>query len=823
MNAKGIKTMAAGAAYIVVILAVLFSMTTPAYAAGPFPFVGHWQATDPDGSDLRLTIGGPPDGPFRITWTESYIGFCNGESGIIRGAGQLNGSDPNLLEADLHLECFTTGASLDFHLVWRYHPATNTLSSRYENGVVTIWHRPGNPPPVPPTLDLRVNYGHDWVESFYEGGHMAWVTVTESDGVTVRATAELVTEPKEYWGGEPGFQTLDSVWFDAEGVQLENPPDIQPYDWVYGWVDNGASAQVQIGEIRGVIDLTANSIRGTIMASWITDPVQVECLDWGSGNDPFPNKDGGFVLTNGEDPYSCSWAGEWDIQPYQDVGVGYFGPDGHWVSNAFFARNSRIVASEAGDWLWTTEFNPGTLNLFIYESADAGAALLWHGTQEADESGFTFAGYDVHGQDLLPGNYIVVSDGVNEKGLVLETITMEVFDTENEIMAGTAPLGREVSAAAGPQDWQERITVQADMVTGAWLADFKTIGFDITEDMRGWSFAQIFDEDGDANEAGAPPPAPVPVIFAHPAYNFVEGTEWTPGIDVTLTIDDPGNGAGVDYSDTQTVADDTWVHFWLSGFDLQAGHQVTLADGHFTRTMMVSNLQVTGFNLNAHTVFGVGDPGSEVLIADNGMIVPVDDTGNWSATFDNLLPGTWWTMIQVYPDQNEVRETFRAPAPMMIAWKNWDTVVGYEWMPGAEVTLSVDDPANGQGVDYTLTQVAVRYDNLYYGSVYFEPGIDLQTGYVLTMTDGNFTKTLVISALTVTGFDFDNHLVYGTGDAGAQLFVHIGGLDSEWTTVGDDLNWSVYQERLALGVWGDAIQPDEDGDQTRDGFQALSE
>jgi hypothetical protein len=42
-------------------------------------------------------------------------------------------------------------------------------------------------------------------------------------------------------------------------------------------------------------------------------------------------------------------------------------------------------------------------------------------------------------------------------------------------------------------------------------------------------------------------------------------------------------------------------------------------------------------------------------------------------------------------------------------------------------------------------------------------------------------------------------------------------------TVGDDLNWSVYQERLAVGVWGDAIQPDEDGDQTRDGFQALSE
>jgi hypothetical protein len=85
---------------------------------------------------------------------------------------------------------------------------------------------------APPKMDLRVNYGHDWVESFYEAGHAVTVTLTGSDGVTVKATAELVTEPKDYWGGEPGFQTMDTMWFDAEGNPLGNPPDIQPYDWV---------------------------------------------------------------------------------------------------------------------------------------------------------------------------------------------------------------------------------------------------------------------------------------------------------------------------------------------------------------------------------------------------------------------------------------------------------------------------------------------------------------------------------------------------------------------------------------------------------------
>jgi Tol biopolymer transport system component/regulation of enolase protein 1 (concanavalin A-like superfamily) len=166
----------------------------------------------------------------------------------------------------------------------------------------------------------------------------------------------------------------------------------------------------------------------------------------------------------------------------------------------------RIVASEAGNWFWTADFNPGTLYLSIYESADEGAPLLWSGQRVADQSGFVIV--DDHGLDLVPGNYVVVSDGVNEKGVVLETITMEVFDTENEIMAGTAPLGREVWAAAGPQDWQERIMVQADPVNGVWRADFKSIGFDITEDMRPWSYAHIYDEDGDANEAGTPPPLP---------------------------------------------------------------------------------------------------------------------------------------------------------------------------------------------------------------------------------------------------------------------------------------------------------------------------
>ena len=85
-------------------IAALLVFPFATFAAPPSPFVGQWQAIDVDASDIRLTIGGPPNDPFRITWTESYISFCEGEAGIVRGTGLLNEADANLLEADLHVD-----------------------------------------------------------------------------------------------------------------------------------------------------------------------------------------------------------------------------------------------------------------------------------------------------------------------------------------------------------------------------------------------------------------------------------------------------------------------------------------------------------------------------------------------------------------------------------------------------------------------------------------------------------------------------------------------------------------------------------------------
>jgi hypothetical protein len=305
----------------VLAICALVALPAVAHAAPPSPFTGHWQGVDVDGSDIRLTIAGPPNGPFRITWTESYITFCGGGPGIVTGTAWLNEGDANLLDAELHVRCFTTGASGDFSALFEYRPDTNTLKITYEDGRFVICYRPG---------------------------------------------------------------------------------------------------------------------RGRVQS------------------------------------------------------------------------DARIVASAEGDWLWTSDFAPwDTLTISIYESDHPRADLRWTGTKTADQGGFVHVlPEDTGALDFELGNYVTVSDSFIEKGLVLESITMHTFDLNNEIMAGTAPAGREVTAVAGmaAAETQASMTVVADG-NGDWLADFTTIPFDITEAMRPWSFAWIFDEDGDANEAN-PPPAP---------------------------------------------------------------------------------------------------------------------------------------------------------------------------------------------------------------------------------------------------------------------------------------------------------------------------
>jgi hypothetical protein len=155
----------------------------------------------------------------------------------------------------------------------------------------------------------------------------------------------------------------------------------------------------------------------------------------------------------------------------------------------------RIVASITEDWFYIVDFIPAsTLDLSIYESQ--GGSTVWQGTRTADVNGFAWI--DAESWDLIPGNYLVVSDGNTTKELVIEGFTFDVFDLANGRLIGTALEAngsREVWTGIGWQD-QDTWTMNVTTDGGAWIADF---GTPVPADYW-WVAAQIFDDDGDASE-----------------------------------------------------------------------------------------------------------------------------------------------------------------------------------------------------------------------------------------------------------------------------------------------------------------------------------
>jgi Carboxypeptidase regulatory-like domain len=124
------------------------------------------------------------------------------------------------------------------------------------------------------------------------------------------------------------------------------------------------------------------------------------------------------------------------------------------------------------------------------------------------------------------------------------------------------------------------------------------------------------------------------------------GGEWSDGATITLEIDDPDIGTGIDYT-AQTTADSSQdpnvaFRFALAGvFDIQPGHVVTVTDGTNTATHVVTDLTVTAVDQNADTVTGTAAAGSEIGV---GVFAPagpsrnvVAEGGNWTADFSGLF------------------------------------------------------------------------------------------------------------------------------------------------------------------------------------------
>jgi uncharacterized repeat protein (TIGR01451 family) len=241
--------------------------------------------------------------------------------------GQIDSLDHEPVEISLYdstdLER-QTDASGNFSALFPDIPRAGQGEVRYRtyvNYAQVTFHREFQTP----DLVFTVDYDDDWVNGNYEPGHTVWLTLTESDEITIKATAELTTGPIPDWGGQSGFQADWDDW-SPQGA------DIAPGDWVFGLLHSDVyTTAVRVGTIDGGVDPGADLVTGTLHAPWLApELVTVNCEIHEENGQSIQVYD---VAPDGG-TFSCDFSGgdrAYDIVPGTNVAINYVDPSGNRI------------------------------------------------------------------------------------------------------------------------------------------------------------------------------------------------------------------------------------------------------------------------------------------------------------------------------------------------------------------------------------------------------------------------------------------------------------------------------------------------------------
>ena len=357
-------------------------------------------------------------------------------------------------------------------------------------------------------------------------------------------------------------------------------------DTVFGRADSGTEVQVWVHSDDSNLDVTADG-----SGNWTADFSGLIDLTYASdGNSQQVDDDGDAT---------------WDFWSSPQF---WLAPDDDWVQSL-------------------TRWTPGlTVSLTIAD----GSGTLYSDSQTVDPGGnFNFNLWDVF--DVERGHTVTVSDGATTKTHQVLDLFVDGIDVVADTVFGRAAAGTEVQVWV--HDTDANIIVTADG-SGNWTADFSGLT-DLTYASNGGSGQA--DDDGDATGVWWA----LPSFTAAPDDDWVQSmNSWTPGSTVSLTIED---ASGVVYSDSQ-VADPGggYFNFNLGGvFDLQRGQTVTVTDGTTTKTLVVTNPDVTELNADANLVSGTAEPFAQLDVGaapnpwseESWRGVTADAAGAWTADF----------------------------------------------------------------------------------------------------------------------------------------------------------------------------------------------
>ena len=532
--------------------------------------------------------------------------------------------------------------------------------------------------------------------------------------------------------------------------------------------------------------------------------------------------------------------------------------DGDATVIDWLVPNPSFQAWPEGDFVHGNEWPEGALVTLTIDDPGIPGPVDYTDSQTVtfDPCCGVMVNFDLQGIfDIQAGHIVTLTDGVTVKTHTVTDLTVTSVDPDTDTVTGTADPGSDV--------WVDTCCSSRHEVangSGDWSADFSTPGdedfeqntFDIVPGSGGQ--ASQSDDDGDATQVNWR--VPNPNLWVSPVYDLVDGNEWPEGALVTLTIDDPGTGPGVDYTDSQIAGPIPWnpqqigVRFEFQGlFDVQPSHVVALTDGVTTKTHTVTNVSLSGVDPDTDTVSGTADPDSDVWVQiwdefGTQRHEVADGFGDWTADFStpgdepgeeqtyDIGPGSQGQAWQPDDEGDVTVVHWRVPNTRFWVSPLEDSVMGFEWPLGVEVTLTIDDPVIPGLVDYTDSQIVGPHPmdpQQTFANFELQGAFDVQPGHVVTLTDGVTTKVHTVTNLTVAGMDPDTDTVSGTADPGTDVGISVcdgtgcgyrhevadgfGDWTADFSIFGDE-DFEQHTSDIVPGTTASVDQGDADGDAT---------
>ena len=437
---------------------------------------------------------------------------------------------------------------------------------------------------------------------------------------------------------------------------------------------------------------------------------------------------------------------------------------------------------------------------------------------------------------LAPDQLITVSDGNITKTLNVMDLYVETYDPTLKTVSGHSDQGSNVQVNMWIDGGSREVITD---LSGNWQAVYDTF----TDPFLPWyqGDATVSDDDGDSTvyriNYGN--------IFAY-LPDRVELQNVTKYRKYDLTIDDPSNGPGVDYSDSvfsQLGEGDTHgdVVYQLENFSLKPGDLVTVSSGHDARTLIVIPKGSISFDPVNDVVSGVNQPDNYLSVdSPNWRTVKTDSSGQWSIDYKtvgpnneppgDVYPGMNGCVYEADRDNDFTANCWNIPNPNFSVRANTEQVEAYEWTLGDTLTVSV----NGNNFNSKTVEGMAPWDpNTTYVSFDLAGKVDIKAGDTLSVSNGVLTRTTVVTDLAITGNDITTDTISGKAQPG--LIVDTWACDQEtcysrhvmpdyqgnWTADFAHPGILVDEQNsidLLGGTWVDSQQTDEDGDRTMFGL-----